>query len=54
MENRYERQDNSYNMFQYTSKVLYIYCLFLHTTKKCSNLFIIFRTVVHSLMSYKN
>ena len=50
MEDKYERQHNSYNMFQYTSKVLYIYCLYLYTTKRHPNLMIVFTSVT----SYNN
>ena len=49
MEDKYERQHNSYNMFQYTSKVMYIYCLYLYTTKRHPNLMIVFKSVIHHI-----
>ena len=50
MEDRYEKQDNSYNMFQYTSKLLYINCLYLYTIKRRPNLFIVFKAVVYIVL----
>ena len=50
MEDRYEKQHNSYNMFQYTSKVLYINCLYLYTIKRRPNLFIAFKAVVYIVL----
>ena len=43
MEDKYERQDDSYNMFEYITKVL---CLNLYL-KSCSSQFIVLKTVVH-------
>ena len=54
IEDRYERQDDSYNMFQYTRKSLVHYCLYLYTTKKHHDLFIVFKAVVHRFISYNN